>query len=77
MNAIHQLVKDLQAADVPYEPDLTFPCPVRHRTCLHIALGTLCERHEERGQLARRVLSALRWLDGVGLRSRFAGWFRP
>lgn len=70
------LVRDLRAAGIPYEPDLTFPLPVRHQTALTIALGTLVKRAEEWEPLGRRTLDALRWIEAVGKRSRWAGWFR-
>jgi hypothetical protein len=71
------LARDLRAAGVPYEPDLTWPLPVRHRSALYVALGHLCNRYEEHGPLGRRVLAALDWIDRVGARSRWASWFTP
>lgn len=75
MIALAALVKDLRAAGIPYEPDLTRPLPVRHRTALYIALGHLCDREEEYGPLGMRVKVALRWIKAVGRRSRWASWF--
>lgn len=69
------LVRDLRAAGIPYEPDMTWPPPVRHRTALYIALGHLVDPPLYRGDLYRRTLSALRWIKALGARSRWAGWF--
>lgn len=76
------LVRDLRAAGIPYEPDLSFPCPVRHQTALYVAIGHLCERCERPGQIAanrlrRRAIDAVRRVQDIGRRSRFAGWFSP
>jgi len=71
-----ELVRDLRLASVPYEPDLSWPFLVRNRDALYVALGRLCERGEERTELARRVMAALDWIRGMGLRSRWAEWFR-
>ena len=80
MIALAALVKDLRAAGIPYEPDLTWPPPVRHRTALYIALGHLVKRCERPGAvhanaLRRRVVTALDWIKALGRRSRWAGWF--
>jgi len=71
------LARDLRAAGIPYEPDLTWPLPVRHQTALTIALGHLVKRGAPfllRG-LYRRTLTALRWIEALGARSRWASWF--
>lgn len=72
------LAHDLRAAGIPYEPDLTWPLPVRHETALYVALGHLVDRGEHwlRTPLYRRTLDALRWIEALGKRSRWAGWFR-
>lgn len=75
MVALAALIKDLRAAGIPYEPDLTWPPPVRHRTALYIALGHLVQRGEERSPLGRRVSVALNWIKALGRRSRWASWF--
>ncbi len=75
MNDFQRLVKDLRARGIPYELNILLPCPVRHRAALRIALGYLCERGEERGELGRRVLLALKKIHAIGQRSRFADWF--
>ena len=71
------LARDLRAAGIPYEPDLSFPLPVRHQTALYIALGHLCERFGgPTDHLRRRTSAALSWFKAIGKRSRWAGWFR-
>ena len=78
------LVRDLEAAGVPWELDLSFPCPVRFRSALYVALGHLCERSErsigkewEAAEALRaRVLVTLRAVNAIGKRSRFSSWFR-
>lgn len=72
-------IRDIRGAGISYGPDLTFPAIVRHRAPLYVALGTLCQRGEERGHhnnLGARILSSLRTIDEIGRRSRYAGWFR-
>lgn len=68
------LVRDLRAAGIPYEPDLTWPLPVRHQTALIIALGHLADPPLYRGSLYRRTLAALSWINALGARSRWARW---
>lgn len=84
MIALAALVKDLRAAGIPYEPDLTWPPPVRHRTALYIALGRTCIRIDEATSYAefvamcslrKRCHAALYWIKALGRRSRWAGWF--
>lgn len=70
MIALAALVKDLRAAGIPYEPDLTWNPPVRHRSALYVALGHLCNRGEEYGPLGMRVKDALKWVKALGRRSR-------
>jgi hypothetical protein len=48
---------------------------VRHQTALYVALGHLCKREEEYTPLGRRTLEALRWIEALGKRSRWSGWF--
>mgnify|MGYP003559615582 FL=1 len=78
MNArdLFVLVRDLRAAGIPYEPDLTLPLPVRHQTALYVALGHLVKRDEDwlRTPRYRRTIAALRWIEAVGKRSRWAKW---
>lgn len=71
-----EMVRELQAAGVPYEPDITWPVAVRQQSALYVALGYLCERREERGALAKEVLWALGWIWAIGARSVYAEWFR-
>lgn len=86
MNArdLFALVRDLGAAGIPYEPDLTWPLPVRHQTALTIAIGGLCRRIDEARTygdfaaacgLRKRCHMALRWIEAIGRRSRWASWF--
>ena len=77
MIAIAALIKDLRAVGIPYEPDLTWPPPVRHRTALYIALGHLCKRpgSGRTDDLRQRTSAALRWIKALGRRSRWASWF--
>lgn len=76
------LVRDLRAAGIPYETEdgseHPLPMPVRHQTALYIALGHLVNRGEDwlRTPLYRRTLDALRWIEALGKRSRWAGRFR-
>lgn len=87
MNArdLFALVRDLRAAGIPYEPDLTFPLPVRHQSALFVAIGGLCRRIDEARtyedfaaacELRKRCHVALRWIEALGARSRWAGRFR-
>lgn len=77
--ALRALIDDLRAVGIPYEPDLTFPAPVRHQSALLVALGTLCKRGQERTPLGRRVLESIGWVEAVSSRLRWAalGWFKP
>ncbi len=71
------LARDLRMTGIPYEPDLTLPLPVRHQTALIFALGHLVKRGApglHRG-MYRRTLAALAWIEALGARSRWAGWF--
>lgn len=77
------LARDLRAAGIPYETDdgseYPLPMPVRHQTALYIAIGHLVERGERlpwNVGLYRRTMVALRWIQDLGKRSRWAGWFR-
>ena len=72
------LILDLRATHIPYDPDITLPCPVRHQSALYVALGHLCERCSN-GTIERlkaRVSSAIDLVQAIGRRSRFAGWFK-
>ena len=79
------LARDLRAAGIPYEPDLTFPLPVRHQAALYVAIGGLCRRIDEAldyegfaaaCELRKRCHMSLRWIEAIGKRSRWAGRFR-
>jgi len=74
-DTLRKLVADLRDEGIPYELDLSYPCPVRHQTALYVVLGHLCNRGDEWTPLGRRVLLALRRVQRIGKRSRFAGWF--
>ena len=63
------LVRDLRAAGIPYEPDLTFPLPVRHQALDYEGFAAACE-------LRTRCHMSLRWIEAIGKRSRWAGRFR-
>jgi len=80
MIALAALIKDLRAVGIPYEPDLTWPPPVRHEVVLITALGHLVQRCERPAAvrahaLRRRVIAALDWVRALGRRSRWASWF--
>ena len=85
VSGLFVLARDLRAAGIPYEPDLTLPLPVRHQTALYVAIGGLCRRVDEARTyedfaaacgLRKRCHVALRWIEALGKRSRWAGWFR-
>lgn len=72
---LFSLARDLRAVGIPYEPDLSFPLPVRHQSALLVALGYLVDPPHYRGPLYHRTRAALRWIEAVGKRSRWASWF--
>lgn len=80
------LVRDLRAAGIPYDLDLSWTLLVRHHIALTVALGRLCIRIDEARTyehfalacgLRKRCHVALRWIEALGKRSRWAGLAPP
>lgn len=82
------LVRDLRAAGLRFEPDVSYPFLVRQQAALFVAIGQLCRVIEKprdfqeywtAGRLRQRCYPALRWIEAMGKRSIWGtkyGWFR-
>jgi hypothetical protein len=76
MKGLAHLVAGLHAAGIPYEQREDLPLLVRQHVALTTALGCMALMEEPDEALQHRCRSVLRGIKAIGLRSRWASWFR-